>query len=94
MAEEDDKTYSIALRLRRVIYTDVYVTVFVDDKITQEREDGTQGIDWDKLVAEAIMTSEREDADWQVESVAIEVHPIQQAKPDGRASIDSASQNS
>jgi hypothetical protein len=94
MDEELDKTYSIALRLRRVVHEDVFVTVFVDDKITQEKEDGTLGIDWDKLVAEAIKASARQDADWQVQSTTVEVHPEQRAKPDGRSSIDSASQSS
>ncbi len=93
MEEEEAKTYSIALRLRRVVHEDVYVTVFVDDQITKENEDGTLGIDWDKFVAAAIQTSEREGADWQVESTSIEVHPVQQPKPEGRTSINSASES-
>lgn len=87
--EDENKTYSIALRLRRVIHEDVYVTVFVDEKIVKENEDGTHGIDWDKFVAEGIRTSQQAGADWQVESMSTEVHPIQQPKPAHRTSIDS-----
>lgn len=87
--EDENKTYSIALRLRRVIHEDVYVTVFVDEKIVKENEDGSHGIDWDKFVAEGIRTGEQIGADWQVESTSIEVHPNQQPMPEHRTSIDS-----
>lgn len=87
--EEPPRTHSIALRLRRVVHEDVYVTVFVDESITKVNEDGSRGIDWDKFVSRAIATSESGEAEWQLEGTQVEVHPIQQPKPAHRTSVDS-----
>lgn len=86
---EENKTYSIRLRLRRVIHEDAYVSVFVNEKVMKEEEDGGYGIDTDKLAAEAIRIGSTPNVDWQIESTLIEPHPLQNVMPDGRKVIDS-----
>jgi hypothetical protein len=84
----DSKTYSIALRIRRVTYEDAYVAVPVTDAIMKRKEDGTMGIDFEKFETEAIRISKDPRVEWQVEESKSEPHQIQQAAPDGRKSFD------
>ena len=84
----DPSTYSVALRVRRVTYEDAYVAVPVTDAIMKMKEDGTPGIDFEKLVAEAIRISKDPRVEWQVEESKTEPHQIQQSPPEGRKSFD------
>lgn len=86
----ENKTYSIALRLRRIIYEDTYVTVPVTGEVLKEEEDGSARIDFEKLVAAAITLSQDPTAEWVTEEVQVEAHPIQQPKPDERKSLAGA----
>jgi hypothetical protein len=81
------RTYSIALRLRRTTHEDVYVSVPVTAAITEERPDGTRGINFDALVAQGVQISQDPKAEWKVESALTECHPIQQRPPDDRSSV-------
>ena len=83
---DEKPTYSISLRLRRTIQQDCYVSVMVNDAIVKQNEDGTFGIDTDKLFAEGVKLGANENADWQQETSVVEVHPIQMARPEGRKS--------
>lgn len=84
----DEKTYSVALRLRRVTYEDAYVAVPVTDEIIKPDADGVGRIDFEAFVAEALRIGERAEIDWQVEEVVNEAHPLQQPMPEGRRSFD------
>lgn len=81
-------TYSIALRLRRTIYEDAYITVPVTDAILQKMEDGSLRVDPEKMWAEGIRISQDGRVEWQIESTKTDPHPIQQAPPEGRKKLD------
>ena len=83
-ANDAPKTYSIALRLRRVIYEDAYVRVPVTAAVIEERKDGTRGINFDALVAEGIRIGGDKRTEWKFESSTSECHPLQQAPPEDR----------
>jgi hypothetical protein len=93
-ASSDAKTYSVALRVRRVTYEDAYVAVPATDAIMKKKEDGTYGIDFEKFVAEAIRISKDPKVEWKIEESKTEPHEIQQAPPEGRKSFDSFYQES
>ena len=86
--EPENKTFSIALRVRRVTYEDAYVAVPVTDKIMKKKEDGTHDIDFEAFVKEAVRISKDKRVEWKVESSTTEAHPIQQPLPEGRKSLD------
>ncbi|MBH8558721.1 hypothetical protein [Hymenobacter negativus] len=86
---EEPQSYSVQLRLRRVTYEDSYVAVPIDEKVLLRHEDGTDRIDFEKLVAEAIRISNVPGTDWQVESREIDAHPTQAARPENRGIVDS-----
>lgn len=86
--DDTSKTYSVALRVRRVTYEDAYVAVPVTDAIMKKKEDGTPGIDFEKFVAEALRISKDTKVEWKIEESKSEPHPIQQAPPEGRKSFD------
>jgi hypothetical protein len=81
-------TYSIALRVRRVTYEDAYIAVPVTDAIVRKKEDGSLGVDPEAMCAEGIRISQDSRVEWQIESTNTEVHPIQQAAPEGRKKLD------
>lgn len=87
---DEPKTYSIQLRLRREIVQDAYVSVFVDEKVLTQQEDGSLKIDFEKLVAEAVRISNDPRMDWQLESSRVELHPLQAVRPDERSVLDSS----
>jgi hypothetical protein len=88
---EESKTLSVALRLRRVTYEDAYVAVPVTDAIFRQKADGSMGIDFEALVAAAVRIGEDPRADWRVEGRETEAHPMQGPKPDDRESLDGVS---
>jgi hypothetical protein len=81
---EEIKTHSIALRLRKTIFEDAYVSVPVTQEILKENEDGSFGIDFEKFVAEAIRISEDPSTDWRLETTQVDPHPVQSPRPDNR----------
>lgn len=81
-------TFSIVLRLRRVTCEDAYVAVPVTDAIMRPRPDGGMGVDPDALLAEGIGIGLDSRVEWQLEFSKIEVHPTQQAVPEGRTKFD------
>jgi hypothetical protein len=84
----EQKTVSVALRVRRVTYEDAYVAVPATDTIMKIKPDGSPQIDMDKFVSEAIRISKDKRVEWKVESSITEAHPIQQGPPQGRKSFD------
>lgn len=85
---EENKSYSVSLRVRRITYEDAYVAVPVTSAITKQKEDGTFGIDFESFVAEAIRISKDQRVEWKVESCQTEPHPTQGPKPEDRNSFD------
>ena len=85
---EDPKTYSILVRLRRVIHQDAYVSVPVSGAIVIENADGRVSIDPESLWAEAIRLSENAEVGWQSEEAQTEPHPLQGPVPEGRFVFD------
>ncbi len=85
---EEQRTYSIALRLRRVIYEDAYIAVPVTDAIMKANEDGTGSIDIEAFIAEAIRIGGDDRVEWKTEETRIEQHPIQDPLPEGRSRFD------
>jgi hypothetical protein len=86
--EEQPKTYSLALRVRRITYEDAYVAVPVTSTILKQKEDGTLGIDFEAFVAEALRISKDPRVEWKVEELKTEPHPVQGPKPEDRRSFD------
>lgn len=87
MAEEA-KTYSLALRVRRITFEDAYVAVPVTTDITKQNEDGTIGINAEAFFAEAIRISQDPRVEWKVEGSQSEPHPEQRDMPQGRRKFD------
>ncbi len=85
---EEQETYSIALRLRRVTYEDAYVAVPVTDAIVKMNDNGTGSIDTEAFVAEAIRIGGDGRVEWKIEEIRIETHPIQKPLPEGRTRFD------
>jgi hypothetical protein len=85
---ENPKTYSIMLRLRRVTVEDAYVAVPVTGSILVPDEEGTLRVNPDAFVTEAIRISGDPRVEWQVESTTTEPHPVQGPLPEGRQSFD------
>jgi hypothetical protein len=85
---DETGTYCIALRLRRTTREDAYVNVPLTDAIMKQNEDGTNGIDYDAFVAEAIRLSGSAKVQWQTETCRIQPHPLQSPRPEGRAAYD------
>jgi hypothetical protein len=85
---ENPKTYSIMLRLRRVTVEDAYVAVPVTGSILVPDEEGTLRVNPDAFVTEAIRISGDPRVEWQVESTTTEPHPVQGPLPEGRRSFD------
>ncbi|RYZ61184.1 MAG: hypothetical protein EOP09_20275 [Proteobacteria bacterium] len=81
---EENKTYSIALRLRRVVYEDAYISVPVTDAVIRVKDDGSGTVDFKALVAQGIRIGESEGVQWKVEESQIEIHPVQGPLPKGR----------
>jgi hypothetical protein len=86
--QDDKRTYSIALRLRRTIHEDAYVRVPVSTKTAKPNDKGQYSLDWEALVAEAIRISGHPTVDWQMESEETAPHPIQRPMPDDRTAVD------
>jgi hypothetical protein len=86
--ETTDKTYSITLRLRRTTVADGYVSVPLNSAITRVADDGTQRIDSEAFVREAIRLADDPRVEWRVESVTTEPHPMQEPRQEGRATFD------
>lgn len=85
---EEGRTYSIALRVRRITFEDAYVAVPVTSGITKQNEDGTVGINAEAFFAEAIRVSRDPRVEWKVESSQSEPHPEQREMPEGRRKFD------
>lgn len=85
---EEQETYSVALRLRRVTVEDTYVSVIVNEAILVESTDGSARLDFAKFVAAAIQLGNSPLVEWQVESSVLEPHPTQGPKPDDRRILD------
>ena len=85
---EAEKTYSIALRLRRVRVEDAYVAVPVTDAIIKPNQDGTGSIDFEAFVAEAVRISENEGVEWKLEESQTQAHPAQGPLPENRRMFD------
>ena len=88
MSEEKITVSYIALRLRRTMHEDAYISVPATDAIMIQNEDGTGSIDFDAFVAEAIRLSKDPRAEWKVEEVDTVPHPTQQPIPDDRRVFD------
>lgn len=84
---EENKTYSVSLRVRRITHEDAYVTVPVTRAVTKQKENGTLTIDSEALVAEAIRISQDQRIEWKIESCQTEPHPAQIPKPEDRNSF-------
>lgn len=76
-------SYSISVRLRRVISEEGYVSVPVDDTVMRAspEPDGMYRLDPEKVFEEAIRLGASLDT-WRVEEHQITVHPIQKAPED------------
>ncbi|MDH5178277.1 MAG: hypothetical protein OEZ39_19815 [Gammaproteobacteria bacterium] len=85
---DDNKTYSVTLRLQRITYEDAFVAVPVTDAITEEKEDGSIGLNVEALFSEAVRISKDQRVDWKAESSETEPHPIQSPVPEDRFMFD------
>jgi hypothetical protein len=86
--ETENKTFSIAIRLRRITYEDSYLSIPLTSAITKENEDGSHGVDFEKFVTEAIKLGQDSKVEWKVETINLEPHPIQNPVPEDRKNFD------
>jgi len=82
-------TYSIALRVRRIVYEDAYISVPVTEAIMKPSADadGNVHLDTEALMAEGIRISKDARIEWRMESTTTDIHPIQQPMPEDRTSF-------
>ncbi len=75
---EPERTYSIAVRVRRTIVEEVHVRVLVSDAVvTDDHVDGA------KVFAEAVRLGETGEHRWRREGEpVVEVHPLQTPPPE------------
>ena len=85
---DDKKTCSVALRVRRITYEDAYVAVPVTDTITEEKNDGSIGLNVEALISEALRICEDQRVEWMIESRGTEPHPEQSPVPEDRFMFD------
>lgn len=80
---EPNPSYSISVRLQRVITEQCYVSVPVSDAVMQADpdSDGNWHLDTEKLFTEAIRLG-GELGDWRIEERQIGLHPIQGPPPE------------
>lgn len=69
---EEQKAYSIALRLRRVTYEDAYVEAPATGAIVKANDDGTGSIDVEAVVAKAIRIGQDDRVQWMIEETQVE----------------------
>lgn len=87
-----DATYSIVVRVRRVTTEDAYVRVPVTDAVmaAEPDADGHLHLDGGKVMAEARRLAEAASGSgsaqvaWQVQERDVDLHPVQDAPPEGR----------
>ncbi len=85
---EEEKTFSVMVRVRRVTQEDAYVAVPLTEAVTREKEDGSIGIDPDAILAEAVRVSQDQRVQWAVESSDTGPHPVQGPMPENRQCFD------
>ena len=86
--QNEPKTCSFALHLRRTIQQDAFVAVPLTGAIMKRNEDGTSSIDFEAFVAQAVLIGESDGVDWQIEDSTTQAHPVQCPLPAGRRSFD------
>lgn len=79
-----ERTYSIAVRLRRTVTEEAYVSVPVSDEVMSPEpdENGNYHLDGDKVMEAAVNLGSDPKTHWKIEGKpVIEPHPIQMARP-------------
>jgi len=85
---DEKKTYSVVLRVQRVTYEDAYVAVPISEELTEQKEDGSIGLNVEALLSQAIRISNDERVEWKRESFKTEPHPTQSPVPEDRIAFD------
>jgi hypothetical protein len=80
----------IQLRIRRTIHEDAYINVPVTAELLkpEPNPDGTRGLDFNALVRAAVRLGANPAVEWKVEDSAMDVHPVQGPRPEGRSVFD------
>ncbi len=86
--DEENRTYSVMVRLRRTTHEDAYVAVPLTESVMGAKEDGSFGLDPEALLAEAARLGRDARVQWAVESGEIEPHPMQGPMPEDRQCFD------
>ena len=86
--DEEAKTYSVGLRLRRIICEDGYVGVPVTDRVIRQEPDGSGRLDGQAVFEEAVRLGQDPRVEWRLESSTIQIHPVQGPRPADRATYD------
>ena len=72
------KTFSVSVRLQRVITESAHVSVPLTRELFHVNPDGSETIDGEKLIAAAVELGTHPSTDWSVEGEAvIAPHPLQ-----------------
>jgi hypothetical protein len=80
----EQRSYSIRLRLRRTIIQDAYVSVPVTDAVTRQDEDGEWRVDGEAVFAAGVELGNDARVEWKTEEETTEAHPMQTRMPDDR----------
>lgn len=80
----DQKTYSVQLRVQRVIREDAFISVPVTAAVLRQADDGTQRIDSEAFLSAALLLARDPQVAWQQESIEVVAHPLQIPLPDDR----------
>jgi hypothetical protein len=81
------KTYSVQLRVQRIIREDAFVSVPVTSAVLRQADDGTQRIDPEALFSAALHIARDPQVTWQEESIEVVAHPLQTPLPEGRTTF-------
>lgn len=88
MSDDQPRTYSISVRVRRTTLEYAYVLVPVDNQIMRtddaglplRDENGSARIDGEKFAAQAVTLAGSSIVEWYPESSHIEPHPLQKPR--------------
>ena len=78
------KSYSMLLRVQRVLREEAFVSVPITAAIVRQGDDGTHRIDPEAFLSAALNLARDPQVAWQEESIEVIAHPLQIPLPDGR----------
>jgi hypothetical protein len=79
--DDEDRIYSISLRLRRVTYEYAFVKVPVTDAVIDQQPDGSGRLNGKRVFDVGVELGRSSEVVWYPEEQSIEPHPLQTPPP-------------